>query len=95
MDEIFNFLNSTYEAGHTILAGKGRIEGYAFDGESISGVISPEQGHPVNYSITLSGIQLDRFTLKMKQGNRFSTRRNLTIAEVIEIFKTGDLPIFL
>lgn len=95
MDDIFDFLNSTFEAGQSILGGRGRIIGYANDGESISGVLSLGSDQ-INYQIdpSLSPGDTRKYTLTLERSGQTAVHEHLYAKEIINIVKTGNLPIF-
>ncbi|WP_420151025.1 hypothetical protein [Spirosoma sp.] len=96
MDDIFDFLNSTFEAGQPIFNGYGRIIGYANDGEAISGVFSLS-GEEVNYQIKPSTSPGDnrKYTLILEQSGKTEKYEHLYAKEIIYRIKTGEsiLPI--
>ncbi|MBD2757308.1 hypothetical protein [Spirosoma validum] len=95
MDDIFNFLNSTFEAGQSILDGKGRIIGYANDGGSISGVLSLGSDQ-IKYQIdpSMSPGDMRKYSLTLERTGQTVVQEHLYAKEIIHILKTGDLPIF-
>ena len=92
MDEIFNYLNGTFEAGQTVLDGHARIRGYANDGDSIDGlfVLGDEQ---ISYQIDRSTTPGDtnKYTLTLERAGQTTIHEHLYAKEIIHIFKAGAL----
>lgn len=91
MDEIFNFLNKTYEASGSVLGSTGKIIGYANDGYEVEGLFSLND-REVNFLIAEE--ESGKYTLSLTKGEQTTTHENLTATQIINIFQTGDLPIF-
>lgn len=91
MDEIFDFLNKTYEASGSVLGSSGKIIGYANDGYEVEGVFSLND-REFNFLITDG--EPGKYTLRLTKGKQTTTHEHLTAREIIGIFQTGDLPIF-
>lgn len=96
MDEIFNFLNSTFEAGQPIFNGQGRIIGYANDGESISGVFTLAD-ESISYQIepSLSPGDTRKYTLTLERADKTTKHEHLYAKEIIYLIKTGASPLLI
>jgi len=95
MNEIFSFLNSTYEAGHTILGGRGKIIGYAYDGSSIDGLFHIDN-EDITYSISEDDdlLETPAYSLRLERKEHVVTYKHLSSPDIIRLFDTGDSPIF-
>ena len=91
MDEIFDFLNKTYEASGSVLGRSGKIIGYANDGYEVEGLFSLNDQE---FNFLVTGGELGKYTLTLTKGEQTTTYEHLTAKEIIGIFQTGDLPIF-
>ncbi|SFD45507.1 hypothetical protein [Spirosoma endophyticum] len=91
MDEIFDFLNKTYEAGGSVLGSSGKIIGYANDGYEVEGLFSLND-QEFNFLITEE--ESGSYVLSLTKNEQVTTYEPLTAREIIKIFQTGDLPIF-
>ncbi|GAB4040400.1 hypothetical protein [Spirosoma jeollabukense] len=91
MDEIFNFLNKTYEASGSVLGRSGKIIGYANDGYEVEGLLSLND-REFNFLITEE--ESGKYTLSLTKGEQTTAYEHLTASTIITIFQTGDLPIF-
>ncbi|GAB4024703.1 hypothetical protein [Spirosoma koreense] len=93
MDEIFNYLNETYEAGRSILNGRGKIDGYAFDGYAISGLFHLDQAH-ISFQITNGPTPETGYVLELEHDGQKVIQEDLSGQEIIQQFQTGNLPHF-
>jgi hypothetical protein len=92
MDEIFDFLNKTYEASGWVLGNSGKIIGYANDGYEVEGLLSLNDQE---FQFLITGVEEPgTYTLMLTKGEQTDTYEHLTAKAIIGIFQIGNLSIF-